>query len=89
MDDKLVQQSVSQFLQTIWAQDFMRNSYGYRPNKIAHQAMHSLTLNLQFKGYGHIVEVIIKGFFDNLDYEWLMDMLVQRIDDKAIFKFIN
>ena len=42
VDDKLVQQSVSQILQSIWEQDFMRNSYGYRPNKSAHQAVHSL-----------------------------------------------
>lgn len=89
VDDKLVQQSVSQILQSIWEQDFLRNSYGYRPNKSAHQAVHSLTLNLQFKGYGYLVEADIKGFFDNLDHEWLMNMLKQRIDDKAILSLIN
>ncbi len=89
VDDKLVQQSVSQILQSIWEQDFLRNSYGYRPNKSAHQAVHSLTLNLQFKGYGYIVEADIKGFFDNLDHDWLMNMLKQRIDDKAILNLIN
>jgi group II intron reverse transcriptase/maturase len=76
-------------LQSIWEQDFMRNSYDYRPNKSAPQAVHSLPLNLQFKGYGYIVEADIKGFFDNLDHEWLMDMLKQRIDDKAILSLIN
>jgi group II intron reverse transcriptase/maturase len=89
VNDKLVQQSVSQILQSIWEQDFLRNSYGYRPNKSAHQAVHSLTLNLQFRGYGYIVEADIKGFFDNLDHDWLMDMLKQRIDDKAILNLIN
>jgi group II intron reverse transcriptase/maturase len=89
VDDKLVQQSVSQILQSIWEQDFLRNSYGYRPNKSAHQAIHSLTLNLQFKGYGYIVEADIKGFFDNLDHDWLMEMLKQRIDDSAILSVIS
>lgn len=89
IDDKLVQQSVSQILQKIWEQDFLCNSYGYRPNKSAYQAVHSLSLNLQFKGYGYIVEADIKGFFDNLDHEWLMEMLRQRIDDKAILTLIN
>jgi RNA-directed DNA polymerase len=89
VDDKLVQQSVSQILQSIWEQDFMRNSYGYRPNKSAHQAVHSLGLNLQFKGYGYIVEADIKGFFDNLDHDWLMQMLKQRIDDQAMLNLIN
>jgi retron-type reverse transcriptase len=35
------------------------------------------------------VEADIKGFFDNLDHEWLMKMLKQRIDDKAILNLIN
>ena len=89
VDDKLVQQSVSQILQSIWEQDFLPNSYGYRPNKSAHQAVHSLSLNLQFKGYGYIVEADIKGFFNHLDHDWLMRMLKQRIDDKALLNLIN
>ena len=48
--DKVVQQSVSELLQSIWENDFLPNSYGYRPHKSAHQAVHSLQLNLQFKG---------------------------------------
>ena len=89
MDDKVVQQGVSQILQSIWEQDFLRNSYGYRPAKSAHQAIQSLQLNLQFKGYGYIVEADIKGFFDNMDHQWLMRMLEQRIEDKALLKLIG
>ena len=89
MDDKVVQQGVSQILQSIWEQDFLPNSCGYRPQKSAHQAIHSLQLNLQFKGYGYIVEADIKGFFDNMDHEWLMEMLSQRIEDKALLNLIN
>ncbi len=72
-----------------WEQDFLRNSYGYRPNKSAHQAVQSLHLNLQFKGYGYIVEADIKGFFNNMDHQWLMQMLALRIDDKALLNLIN
>ena len=89
VDDKLVQQGVSQILQNIWEQDFLPNSYGYRPNKSAHKAVHSLRLNLQFKGYGYIVEADIKGFFDNMNHDWLMKMLEQRIDDKSLLGLIN
>ena len=89
IDDKLVQQSVSQILQSIWEQDFLPNSYGYRPKKSAHQAVHSLRLNLQFKGYRYIVETDIKGFFDNMDHAWLLKMLEQRIDDKALLGLIK
>ncbi|MCF6202571.1 MAG: hypothetical protein L3J59_02730 [Methylococcaceae bacterium] len=89
VDDKIVQQSVSQILQSIWEQDFLRNSYGYRPNKSAHQAVLSLGLNLQYKGYGYIVEADIKGFFDNMNHDWLIRMLKQRIDDKALLSLIK
>ena len=89
VEDKLVQQSVSQILQSIWEQDFLPNSYGYRPNKSAHQAVHSLSMNLQYKGYGYLVEADIKGFFDNLDHDWLIKMLEQRIDDKALLTLIK
>ena len=89
VDDKLVQQGVSQILQNIWEQDFLPNSYGYRPNKSAHKAVHSLGLNLQFKGYGYIVEADIKGFFDNMNHDWLMRMLELRIDDKSLLGLIK
>ena len=89
MRDKLVQQGVSQILQSIWEQDFLPNSYGYRPNKSAHQAVQSLQLNLQFNGYGYIVEADIKGFFNNMDHSWLMRMLKLRIKDGAILNLIN
>ena len=81
VEDKLVQRSVAEILKRIWEQDFLRISYGYRPNKSAHQAVHSLGLNLQFKGYGYIVEADIKGFFDNMDHKWLMKMLKVRVED--------
>lgn len=89
LDDKIVQQSVSQILQSIWEKDFLRNSYGYRPAKSAHQAVHSLNLNLQFGSYGYIVEADIKGFFDNMDHNWLLRMLEQRIEDKALLNLIK
>lgn len=89
VDDKLVQQSVSQILQSIWEQDFLPNSYGYRPNKSAHHAVHSLGLNFQYRPFGYIVEADIKGFFDNMDHGWLIKMLELRIDDKALLNLIK
>lgn len=89
LEDKIVQQSASDILQSIWEQDFLVNSYGYRPNKSAHQAVHSLQLNLQYGCYGYIVEADIKGFFDNMDHDWLMKMLSLRIEDKSFLSLIK
>lgn len=89
LEDKIVQQSVSNILQSIWEQDFLTCSYGYRPKKSAHQAVHSLQMNLQYGSYGYVVEADIKGFFDNVDHQWLMTMLRERIEDNTLLNLIN
>lgn len=67
----------------------MENSYGYRPNRSAKTAISELTFNLQFGKFGYIVEADIKGFFDNMDHDWLLKMLRQRIDDRAFLNLIQ
>ena len=89
VDDKICQQAVSQILESIWEQDFLPNSYGYRPDKSAHGAVQSLCVNLQFKGYGYIVEADIQGFFDTVDHNWLTRMLKERIDDRRLIRLIQ
>jgi group II intron reverse transcriptase/maturase len=89
LEDKLVQQSVVQILSGIYEADFLPNSYGYRPKRSAHGAVHSLRLNLQYKGYGYIVEADIKGFFDTVDHAWMQRMLQHRIDDKRFLSLIQ
>lgn len=89
LEDKLVQHSVAQILSGIYEADFLPNSYGYRPKRSAHGAIHSLRLNLQYKGYGYVVEADIKGFFDTVDHAWMQQMLQQRIDDKRVLSLIQ
>ncbi|MDH5217408.1 MAG: group II intron reverse transcriptase/maturase [Gammaproteobacteria bacterium] len=89
LEDKLVQQSVAQILSGIYEADFLPNSYGYRPKRSAHGAIHSLRVNLQFQGFGYLVEADIKGFFDTVNHSWLQRMLKQRIDDKRLLTLIQ
>lgn len=89
LKDKLCQHGVASILNSIWEQDFLPNSYGYRPKKSAHGAIYSLRENLQKGRYSYIVEADIKGFFDTVDHGWLMKMLEHRIDDKRFLKLIN
>lgn len=90
MEDKLVQYAVAQILQTIYEADFLPCSYGYRPNRGAKEAVYDLQHKL-FKGsrYHYVVEADIKGFFDNMDHEWIIRMLEQRINDKAFLHLIR
>ncbi|MBA1446782.1 MAG: reverse transcriptase domain-containing protein [Chromatiales bacterium] len=89
LEDKIVQQSAATLLQSIYESDFLDCSYGYRPKRSAHEAIHSLNINLQYGKYGYVVEADIKGFFDHVDHNWLLKMLEQRVDDKAFLRLIS
>ena len=87
-EDKLLQLAVKRLLEAIYEQDFMRCSYGYRPQVGALEAVDKLTIKLQFGKYNYVVEADIKGFFDNLDHEWLIRMVAELADDKALLWLI-
>jgi len=87
-EDKLLQLGVKRVLEAIYEQDFLRCSYGYRPNVGALDAVDKLTVKLQFGAYHYVVEADIQGFFDNLDHGWLLKMLAERIDDQALLHLI-
>jgi group II intron reverse transcriptase/maturase len=52
-------------------------------------AVDKLTVKLQFGRYHYVVEADIKGFFDNLDHDWLIRMLEERIEDRAFLGLIR
>ena len=89
LEDKLLQMAVTQILLAIYEMDFLPCSYGYRPRTGAQEAVRDLTDELQWKGHQFVVEADIKGFFDNLRWEWLEKMLAQRINDEALMNLIR
>jgi group II intron reverse transcriptase/maturase len=89
VEDKLLQLAVVQILEAIYEQEFLRCSYGYRPKVGALDAVDKLTIKLQFGRYGRVVEADIQGFFDNIDHERLLEMLAERMDDKALLQLIG
>jgi group II intron reverse transcriptase/maturase len=89
LEDKLVQLACAKLLTAIYEQDFLDSSYGYRPERCAKHAVQDLTFDLQYGRYGYIVEADVKGFFDNMDHDWLLKMLSLRIDDRAFLNLIR
>jgi group II intron reverse transcriptase/maturase len=89
VEDKLLQVAATRVLEAIYEQDFLPCSYGYRPGVGALDADDKLTVKLQFGYYRSVVEADIKGFFDNMDHEWLVRMLAERIDDRAFLGLIR
>ncbi|MCI0560235.1 MAG: group II intron reverse transcriptase/maturase [Nitrososphaera sp.] len=89
VEDKLLQIAVAEILKAIYEQDFFGFSYGYRPQVGVHEASEAMMRRIQFGAFGWIVEADIKGYFDNIDHEWLIRMLEERIDDRAFTRLIR
>ena len=87
--DKLLQIAVKRILEAIFEQDFLRCSYGYRPGVGVLDAVDKLTVKLQFGKYNYVVEADISGFFDNIEHDWLLKMLAERVDDKSFLWLIG
>jgi len=88
-EDKLLQTAVSMILQAIYEQDFLPCSYGYRPKIGARDAVEELSARLQFGKHGYVVEADIKSFFDQIEHEWLLRMLEERVDDRPFLQLIR
>lgn len=87
--DKLLQMAVAKILEAIYEQDFLSCSYGYRPQIGAHKAVKDLSQTLMFGRYHYLVEADIKGFFNNIDHDLLIEMLGKRVDDKPFLNLIR
>ncbi len=89
LEDKLVQAGLVRILETVYEQDFHADSYGFRPARSCHDALRALSDSVEGKPVNHIVEADIKGFFDNVNQEWLMKFLEHRIGDKRIQRMVK
>ena len=87
--DKLVQTAVALILSAIFEQDFLQCSHGYRRGKGPQRAALELSQRLHRGRFRWVFDADIKGFFDNLDHEWMMRMLEQRIDDRPFLGLIR
>ncbi len=89
LEDKIVQQAVLWVLQSIYEQDFLGFSYGFRPGRSQHDALDALSVALTSKRVNWVLDADIAGFFDAIDHEWLIKFLEHRIGDKRILRLIR
>jgi group II intron reverse transcriptase/maturase len=89
LEDKIVQKAVVWVLQCIYEQDFLGFSYGFRPGRNQHKALDALNVGLTSKRINWVLDADVKGFFDNVDHQWLIKFLEHRIGDKRILRLIR
>jgi group II intron reverse transcriptase/maturase len=88
-EDKILQKAVALVLETIYEQDFLDCSYGFRPGRSAHQALETLWHQTMAMGGGWIVEVDIRKFFDTIDHGQLRELLKRRVRDGVLLRLIG
>jgi len=88
-EDKIVQRSVTMILEAIYEQDFQDCSYGFRPGRSAHQALHEIRERCMGKNIGWIVDADVSGYFDNIDHGLLREMLRRRVNDGGLLRLIG
>jgi RNA-directed DNA polymerase len=89
LEDKIVQRAVTMLLETVYEQDFHDFSYGFRPGRSPHQALHTLREQCKSGTIGWIVDADISQFFDNLDRGQLREILKQRVNDGGIIRLLG
>lgn len=89
LENKIVERGITWILERIYERDFLECSYGFRPKRNGHQALKVLNDLIMFQPVNHIVEADIKGFFDNMSHEKLMDFIRIRIEDKTLLSLIK
>jgi RNA-directed DNA polymerase len=89
IEDKIVQQALVWVLEEIYEVDFLGFSYGFRPNRNQHNALDALYVCITQRKVSWILDADIKGFFDNIDHDKLMECLGIRIGDKRVLRLIR
>lgn len=86
--DRVVQTATKIVLEPIFETDFLDCSYGFRPSRSAHEATEEIRLAIN-EGYRFVIDADIKGYFDNINHDKLLEFVNKRISDKKVLKLIR
>lgn len=86
--DRVIQQAISQVLTPVFDPYFSKDSFGFRPNHSAHQAVRKAEKDLR-EGYRYVVDIDLEKFFDTVDHDILMSRVSRRIRDKGLLRLLG
>ena len=85
--DRVYQQAITQVLTPIFEKQFSENSFGFRPNRGAHDALKQSQRNAN-DGYVYVVDMDLEKFFDNVSQSKLIEVLSRTIKDGRVVSLI-
>jgi len=86
--DRFIQQAIAQVITAQWEPHFHPHSYGFRPQRSAHQAVRHVQASIR-EGCGWVVDVDLQAFFDRVNHDRLMARLKHRCSDLDLLRLIN
>ncbi len=86
--DRVLQQAICQVLSPVFDPHFSENSFGFRPNRSAHQAVKKVLRDIQ-RGYAYAVDIDLEKFFDTVDHDVLMNRVSRKVRDKGTLRLIG
>jgi RNA-directed DNA polymerase len=89
LEDKIVQRAVTEVVNAIYEGDFLGFSYGFRPERSAHQALDILSAGLLTRKVSWVLDADILNFFGTLNWGWLATCIERRIGDRRIVRLIQ
>jgi len=89
IEDKLLQRAVGIIVSTVYEQEFLKMSYGFRSKRNAHQTIDGVKSAIATGKVSWVVDADIRAFFDEMDHEWLLKFVSHRIKDKTILWLIR
>lgn len=81
--DRVIQQATAQILSEIFEPNFSENSYGFRPNRSAHDAMSKVLENLN-EGYEWVIDMDIEKYFDTVNHNRLISILREHVNEREV-----
>ena len=89
LEDKIVQRATVEVLNTIFEQDFLEFSYGFRPERSPHQALDALAAGIMTRKVNWVLDGDIRKFYDTLDHGWVVKFVEHRIADRRVVRLIQ
>lgn len=88
VQDRLIQQAIHQKLAPLWEAEFSENSYGFRANRNAHDAVWRAQSFIE-AGKTWVVDIDLKGFFDEVNHDILIRRVGEKVRDKKLLRLIG
>lgn len=88
-EDKIVQSALKRVLEAVFEPCFYEQMMGFRPNRSCHKALKLLDNQIGRHKTNWVLDADIRGFFDNIDHEWMMKFVKARIKDPRVLRLVD